>query len=137
MSATTLCSNRCPLNQPDEKLLPSDLNHDSVFCKLQVAEGDARVSVLQKEADRLNQALLRCQEAESAVREKAVSLSQTLQEVTASHSDTQTRLLALQKALSSSEQDRRLLQVRVAQREESFSRGVCAMIASFGLGTDG
>lgn len=78
---------------------------------LQVAEGEARVSLLQREVERLTQTLLRAQEGDATLREKAVSLSQTLQEVTASHSGTQSRLLSLQKALSSSEQDKRRLQV--------------------------
>lgn len=82
-----------------------------VFYLLQVAEREARVSQLQRDVDRLSQNLLKAQEGESALKEKAASLSQTLQEVTASHSSTQSRLLALQKTLGSAEQDKRLLQV--------------------------
>ena len=79
--------------------------------KLQVAEGEARVSLLQREVERLSQALLRAQEGESALKEKTASLSQTLQEAAAAHSGTQSRLVALQKTLSLVEQDKKLLQV--------------------------
>lgn len=84
---------------------------NTIFHPLQVADGEARVSQLQREVDRLSQAVLKAQEGESVLKEKATSLSQTLQEVTDSHSSTQSRLLALQKTLSSAEQDKRLLQV--------------------------
>lgn len=78
---------------------------------MQVAEGEARVSLLQREVERLSQALLKAQEGESLLREKSVSLSQSLQEATAAHSSTQTRLVALQKTLSVAEQDKTLLHV--------------------------
>ena len=81
------------------------------FNILQVAEGEARVSSLQREVDRLNQALLKAQEGESALKQKVTSFNQTLQEVAAAHSSTQSRLVALQKTLNVAEQDKRLLQV--------------------------
>lgn len=67
---------------------------------------------LQSEVERLNQALLKAQESESLLKEKTISLNQSLQEATAAHSSTQGRLAALQKTLSVTEQDKRHLQVR-------------------------
>lgn len=91
----------------------------TVFHKLQVTEGESRVSQLQREVDRLNEIVLKAQEGESALKEKAASLSQTLQEVTASHSGMQSRLLALQKTVLSTEQDKRLLQVCGSDRKSA------------------
>lgn len=81
------------------------------FYKLQVAEGEDRTSLLQREVERLSQALLKAQEDESLLKEKTSSLKKSLQEAAASHSSTQSRLAALQKTLSESEQAKRLLQV--------------------------
>lgn len=81
------------------------------FHKLQVAEGEARVSLLQREVERLSQALLKAQEGESLLREKTTSLNQSLQEAATAHSSTQSRLAALQKTLTVAEQDKRLQQV--------------------------
>lgn len=69
------------------------------------------MSLLQREVERLSQALLKAQEAESLLKEKSTSLNQGLQEAAAAHSSTQSRLVALQKTLSLAEQDKRLLQV--------------------------
>lgn len=69
------------------------------------------MSLLQREVERLSQALLKAQEGESLLKEKASSLKKSLQEAAASHGSTQSRLAALQKALSAAEQDKRLLQV--------------------------
>lgn len=69
------------------------------------------MSVLQREVDRLNQALLKAQEGESLLKEKFTSLNQSLQGVSAAHSSTETRVAALQKTLSVAEQDKRHLQV--------------------------
>lgn len=76
------------------------------------------MSLLHREVDRLNQALLKAQEGEAALKQKVTTLSQSLQEVAASHSGTQTRLAALQKTLSLAEQDKRLLQVSVSRGED-------------------
>lgn len=84
--------------------------HDNLL--KQVADGEARVSQLQREVDRLSQALLKAYDSESALKEKATSLNQSLQEVAATHSSTQSRLAALQKTSSMSEQEKRRLQVR-------------------------
>lgn len=77
----------------------------------QVAEGESRVTSLQREVDRLSQALSKVHEGEACLREKTQNLSQSLQEATAAHSATQGRLVALQKTLGLAEQDRRHLQV--------------------------
>lgn len=77
----------------------------------QVAEGESCVASLQREVDRLSQALSKAQEGEVCLREKNQSLSQSLQEATVAHSATQGRLVALQKTLGLAEQDRRHLQV--------------------------
>uniref|UniRef100_A0A673XCW3 Ciliary rootlet coiled-coil, rootletin n=1 Tax=Salmo trutta TaxID=8032 RepID=A0A673XCW3_SALTR len=69
------------------------------------------VTSLQRELDRLSQALSKAQEGEVCLREKNQSLSQSLQEATVAHSATQGRLVALQKTLGLAEQDRRHLQV--------------------------
>ena len=66
---------------------------------------------LQREAERLGQALLKVQEGEVLLKERNQSLSQSLQEASAAHSATQGRLVALQKSLSTSEQEKRQLQV--------------------------
>lgn len=76
-----------------------------------MAEGEARVSLLQREVERLNQALLKAQEGESLLKEKSTCLNQSLQEAAATHSSTQSRLAALQKTLTLAEQDKRLQQV--------------------------
>lgn len=85
--------------------------HKFDFDKLQVAEGEARTSLLQREVERLSQALFKAQENESLLREKAMSLKKSIQEAAASHNNTQSRVTALQKVLSEAEQDKRLLQV--------------------------
>jgi chromosome segregation ATPase len=69
------------------------------------------VASLQREVERLNQALLKVQEGEGLLKERNQSLSQSLQEVSVSHSATQGRLVTLQKSLSTSEQEKRQLQV--------------------------
>ena len=76
------------------------------------------MSLLQREVERLSQALLKAQEAESLLKEKSASLNQSLQEATATHSSTQGRLVALQKTLCVAEQDKRLLQVSEIEGEE-------------------
>lgn len=70
------------------------------------------MSLLQREVERLSQALLKTQEGESLLREKATSLNQSLQEAASAHSSSQSRLAALQKTLTVAEQDKRLQQVR-------------------------
>lgn len=69
------------------------------------------MSLLQREVERLSQALLKAQEGENSLKEKTTSLKKSLQEASAAHSCTQSRLAALQKTLSAAEQDKRLLQV--------------------------
>lgn len=85
-----------------------------------MAEGEARVSLLQREVERLSQALLTAQEGESLLKEKSASLNQSLQEVAAAHSSTQSRLAALQKTLTVAEQDKRLQQVSVMVENQVF-----------------
>lgn len=82
------------------------------FYKLQLSEGEARTSLLQREMERLSHALLKSQEDESVLKEKISSLRKSLQEAAASHSSHQSRLAALQKMLTEAEHDKRLLQVR-------------------------
>lgn len=82
------------------------------FYKLQLSEGEARTSLLQRETERLSHALLKSQEDESGLKEKISSLRKSLQEAAASHSSHQSRLAALQKVLTEAEHDKRLLQVR-------------------------
>lgn len=79
--------------------------------ELQVADGEVRVSLLQREVERLSQALVKAQESESLLKEKTLSLNHSLQEATAAHSSTQSGLAALQKTLSVTEQEKNLLQV--------------------------
>lgn len=92
--------------------------HKFDFYNLQVAEGEARASLLQREMERLSQALFKAQENESLLREKTSSLKKSIQEAAASHSSTQSRLAALQKMLSEAEQDKRLLQVSKTEGKE-------------------
>ena len=68
---------------------------------------------LQREVERLSHALLKAQEGEGLLKERNQSLSQSLHEASATHSTTQGRLLTLQKTLSTSEQEKRQLQVPV------------------------
>lgn len=65
---------------------------------------------LQREVERLSQALLKAQEGEALLKERSQSLNQNLQEASATHSATQGRLVTLQKNLSASEQEKRQLQ---------------------------
>lgn len=96
------------------------VTHKSDPYEFQVAEGEARASLLQREVERLSQALLKAQEGESLLKEKTSSLKKSLQEAAASQSSTESRLAALQKTLSVAEQDRRLLQVsETAERKDS------------------
>lgn len=83
----------------------------TVMCYNQVAEGEARASVLQREVERLSLALLKVQEDESSLKEKTSSLRKSLQEATASHSSAEGRLAGLHKTLSEAERARRALQV--------------------------
>lgn len=69
------------------------------------------MSLLQRDVERLSQALLKAQDGESFLREKTSSLKKSLQEAEASHSSTQSCLASVQKMLSVAEQDKRLLQV--------------------------
>ena len=69
------------------------------------------MALLQREAERLNQSLVKAQESESFLKERNQNLNQSLQEASAAHSSTQGRLATLQKTLSVAEQDRRQLQV--------------------------
>lgn len=69
------------------------------------------MSLLQREVERLSHALLKSQEDESVLQEKMSSLRERLQEAAASHSGHQSRLAALQKMLTESERDKRLVQV--------------------------
>ncbi len=94
--------------------------HKLVLYKLQVADGEARASLLQREVERLSQALLKAQEGESLLKEKVSSLRRRLQEAEASHSSTQSRLSTLQKTLSVAEQDKRLLQVSETERKKDI-----------------
>lgn len=84
------------------------------MCVFQVLDAEIRIGSLQKEVDRLTALLSRAQDAECVQREKVQSVSHSLQEATSAHSTTQGRLCTLQKNLSTSEQDRRLLQVRAS-----------------------
>lgn len=81
------------------------------------------MSILQREVERLSQALLKAQEGESLLKEKSTSLNQSLQEVAAAHSSTQTRLAALQKSLSTAEQDKRHLQVSETETKTGGGQG--------------
>lgn len=81
------------------------------FYKLQLSEGEVRVSLLQREVERLSHALLKSQEDESVLKEKMSSLRKSLQEAAASQGSHQSRLAALQKMLTEAERDKRLLQV--------------------------
>lgn len=76
-----------------------------------MAEGEGNISSLQREVDRLTLLLSKAQEAETVQKERALALSQDLQEATAAHSVTQGRLGALQKTLGQTENERRQLQV--------------------------
>uniref|UniRef100_A0A8C7KRB4 Rootletin-like n=1 Tax=Oncorhynchus kisutch TaxID=8019 RepID=A0A8C7KRB4_ONCKI len=87
------------------------------------------VASLQREVDRLSQALSKAQEGEVCLREKNQSLSQSLQEATVAHSATQGRLVALQKTLGLAEQDRRHLQERVDGARASLTDGKRGMTA--------
>lgn len=69
------------------------------------------MSLLQREVEKLSQALLKAQDGETLLKGKTTSLSQSLQDAAASHSSTQGRLAALQKTLTATEQDKRLQQV--------------------------
>lgn len=84
-----------------------------------MAEGESRISSLQREVDRLTALLSKAQDGESVQKERALALSQSLQEATAAHSATQGRLAALQKTLGQAESERRQLQVSA---ERSMSR---------------
>uniref|UniRef100_A0A8B9RJA6 Ciliary rootlet coiled-coil, rootletin n=1 Tax=Astyanax mexicanus TaxID=7994 RepID=A0A8B9RJA6_ASTMX len=86
--------------------------HESML--KQVVDAESRVAALQREMDRLTAVLCKVQDAECVQREKAQTVSLTLQETAAAHSATQGRLATLQKSLSTAEQDRRLLQVRTS-----------------------
>uniref|UniRef100_A0A8C8DBX3 Rootletin-like coiled-coil domain-containing protein n=1 Tax=Oncorhynchus tshawytscha TaxID=74940 RepID=A0A8C8DBX3_ONCTS len=87
------------------------------------------VASLQREVDRLSQALSKAQEGEVCLREKNQSLSQSLQEATVAHTATQGRLVALQKTLGLAEQDRRHLQERVDGARASLTDGKRGMTA--------
>ncbi|CAF94804.1 unnamed protein product, partial [Tetraodon nigroviridis] len=91
----------------------SQERYDSLMKQVQ-QDGEVRVSVLQREVERLSHALLKSQEDESVLKEKMSSLRKSLQEAAASHSAHQGRLAALQKTLAEAERDKRLLQVREA-----------------------
>lgn len=89
-----------------------------------MAEGESRISSLQREVDRLTALLSKAQDGESVQKERALAFSQSLQEVTAAHSATQGRLAALQKTLGQAESERRQLQVsaeRLTSRERERS----------------
>lgn len=88
------------------------------FDELQVADGEVRVSLLQREVERLSQALVKAQESESLLKEKTLSLNHSLQESTAAHSSTQSGLAALQKTLSVTEQEKNLLQVCKGEKDD-------------------
>lgn len=111
-SATNLSSDRC--SRPIWTHF--SLRHDNKMfihphLLTQVAEGEARVSVLQREVDKLSQALLKAQENESLLKERTASLNMSLNEATTAHSSSQSRLAALQKSLTVSEQEKQQLQV--------------------------
>lgn len=93
------------------KKIPRKLSYKCDFYKLQLSEGEVRVSLLQREVERLSHALLKSQEDESVLKEKMASLRKSLQEAAASQSGHQSRLAALQKMLTEAERDKRLLQV--------------------------
>ena len=95
----------------------------------QVAEGEVRVALLQRDVERLSQALLKAQESESSLKEKVTSLNQSLQEVAAAHSSTETRRAALQKSLSVSEQDKRPLQVSETKTKTSSGQKLNGVVS--------
>lgn len=101
--------------------------HSQISCRslsFQVAEGESHVSSLQREVDRLTASLSKAQDGESVQKERALALSQSLQEAVAAHSATQGRLAALQKTLGQAESERRQLQVsadRPTRRERDGS----------------
>ena len=70
------------------------------------------MSQLQREVDRLTQSLLRAQESECLLKERAASLNLSISEATAAQSSSQSRLALLQKSLTTSELEKQQLQVR-------------------------
>ena len=92
----------------------------TLFVLSQVADGESRVTLLQREVERLNHALVKAQESESFLKERNQCLNQNLQEVSGAHSSTQGRQATLQKSLNVAEQDRRQLQV--GEKESGVGR---------------
>jgi len=86
------------------------------------------VASLQREVERLSQALLKVQEAEGLLKEKSQGLNQSLQEASTAHSATQGRLVTLQKNLSVSEQEKRQLQVGFDRVHHSVAPNINANI---------
>lgn len=82
-----------------------------------MVEAEARVSSLQREVDRVSSLLSKAQDLESVQRDRAQTLSQSLQDSNAAHSATQGRLATLQKNLTLTEQERKQLQVRHTHTE--------------------
>lgn len=77
----------------------------------QVSDSEMKASALKLELDRLHLALARAEESEGTLKERLQSLAQCVAESNTSQAAAQDRLLTLQKSLSASEQERRLLQV--------------------------
>lgn len=71
-----------------------------------------KVGALQLSLDRLQLSLAKATEAEASWKEKAQGLVASLSESSSSATLAQEKLLQLQKALTASEHDRRVLQVR-------------------------
>lgn len=88
------------------------------------------MSQLQREVERLSQALLKTQEGECVLREKTTSLNQSLQEAATAHSSAQSRLAALQKTLTVAEQDKRLQQVSEMHQNTSLKQRGCNIMFS-------
>lgn len=80
-----------------------------------MAEGEARASAQQLSLDRLHLALAKATETETSLQEKARGLSAALLESKAHGGAAQEKALELQKVLTASEHERRVLQVCLGQ----------------------
>lgn len=77
----------------------------------QVADSEVKAGTLQLTVERLNGALAKVEESEGTLRSKVQSLTDALAQSSASLTSTQDKNLHLQKALSTCEHDRQVLQV--------------------------
>lgn len=77
----------------------------------QVADSEVKAGALQLTVERLSGALAKVEESEGTLRSKVQSLTDALAQSSASLNSTQDKNLHLQKALSTCEHDRQVLQV--------------------------